>query len=66
MVHCADLSNPAKPLPVYRQWVQRISEEFYRQGDLEKKAGLPVSAMCDRNSTNLEKSQVTLKYADII
>ena len=33
MVHCSDLSNPAKPLSIYRLWVDRIMEEFFRQGD---------------------------------
>ena len=31
LVHCADLSNPAKPLPMYRKWVDRLMEEFFRQ-----------------------------------
>ena len=30
-MHCADLSNPAKPLPMYRKWVDRVMEEFFRQ-----------------------------------
>uniref|UniRef100_A0A674HJ72 Phosphodiesterase 4C n=1 Tax=Taeniopygia guttata TaxID=59729 RepID=A0A674HJ72_TAEGU len=33
MVHCADLSNPTKPLELYRQWTDRIMVEFFRQGD---------------------------------
>jgi hypothetical protein len=33
MVHCSDLSNPTKPLSVYKLWVDRIMEEFFRQGD---------------------------------
>ncbi len=28
MVKCADVSNPAKPLPVYSEWTARIMEEF--------------------------------------
>ena len=31
MVHCADLSNPTKPLELYRQWCGRIMEEFFQQ-----------------------------------
>lgn len=31
LVHCADLSNPAKSLPMYRKWVDRLMEEFFRQ-----------------------------------
>ena len=33
MVHCSDLSNPTKPLDIYRVWVDRITEEFFLQGD---------------------------------
>ena len=31
MVHCADLSTPTKPLELYRQWCDRIMEEFFQQ-----------------------------------
>merc|ERR1711899_690520 len=31
MVHCSDLSNPTKPLEIYRVWVERITEEFFLQ-----------------------------------
>ena len=33
MVHCSDLSNPTKPLDIYRHWVDRITEEFFLPGD---------------------------------
>ena len=33
MVHCADLSNPTKPLELYKTWCSRIMEEFFQQGD---------------------------------
>lgn len=58
MVHCSDLSNPTKPLDIYRQWVDRIMEEFFRQGDKERKRGLDISPMCDRYNATIEKSQV--------
>jgi cAMP-specific phosphodiesterase 4 len=58
MVHCADLSNPTKPLDIYRQWVDRIMEEFFRQGDKERQQGLDISPMCDRFNATIEKSQV--------
>ncbi|VEL35995.1 unnamed protein product [Protopolystoma xenopodis] len=58
MVHCADLSNPAKPLHLYRQWTDRIMEEFFLQGDQERAAGLDISPMCDRTTASIEKSQV--------
>ena len=31
LVHCADLSNPTRPLPMYETWVERLMEEFFRQ-----------------------------------
>ena len=58
MVHCADLSNPTKPLELYRQWCDRIMEEFFQQGDREREAGLDISPMCDRANATIEKSQV--------
>ena len=59
LVHCADLSNPAKPLALYRQWNDRIMQEFFRQGDLERQQGLEISPMCDRHTATVEKTQVT-------
>lgn len=58
MVHCADLSNPTKPLDTYRRWVSLIMEEFFQQGDREREQGLDVSPMCDRQNATIEKSQV--------
>ncbi|XP_072320195.1 3',5'-cyclic-AMP phosphodiesterase 4C-like [Eucyclogobius newberryi] len=58
MVHCADLSNPTKPLLLYRQWTERIMEEFFRQGDKERERGMEISAMCDKHTASVEKSQV--------
>ncbi|XP_028444347.1 cAMP-specific 3',5'-cyclic phosphodiesterase 4C [Perca flavescens] len=58
MVHCADLSNPTKALPLYRQWTERIMEEFFRQGDKERERGMEISAMCDKHTAIVEKSQV--------
>ncbi|XP_069783609.1 3',5'-cyclic-AMP phosphodiesterase 4C-like isoform X1 [Narcine bancroftii] len=58
MVHCADLSNPTKPLELYRQWTDRILEEFFRQGDRERERGMEISPMCDKHTASVEKSQV--------
>ena len=60
MVHCSDLSNPTKPLDIYRQWVDRIMEEFFRQGDQERSSGMEISPMCDRFNATIEKSQVPI------
>ncbi|XP_067124174.1 3',5'-cyclic-AMP phosphodiesterase 4C-like isoform X1 [Centruroides vittatus] len=58
MVHCADLSNPTKPLDLYKNWVNLIMEEFFQQGDKERECGMDISPMCDRHNISIEKSQV--------
>ncbi|XP_077129007.1 3',5'-cyclic-AMP phosphodiesterase 4C isoform X2 [Ranitomeya variabilis] len=58
MVHCADLSNPTKPLELYRQWTDRIIVEFFHQGDKEREKGMEISPMCDKHNASVEKSQV--------
>ncbi|XP_056592712.1 cAMP-specific 3',5'-cyclic phosphodiesterase 4D-like isoform X2 [Triplophysa dalaica] len=58
MVHCADLSNPTKPLQLYKQWTDRIMEEFFSQGDRERERGMEISPMCDKHNASVEKSQV--------
>ena len=64
-MHCADLSNPTKPLAVYRQWTERIMEEFFRQGDKERERGMEISPMCDKHTASVEKSQVTAMFNHI-
>jgi cAMP-specific phosphodiesterase 4 len=66
MVHCADLSNPTKPLELYRRWVERIMEEFFQQGDREREAGLDISPMCDRFNATIEKSQVLVSQISLV
>lgn len=61
IIHCADLSNPTKPLPLYRKWVRLIMEEFFQQGDKEREQGLEISPMCDRFNATIEKYQVRQK-----
>jgi len=58
MLHCADLSNPTKPAHIYREWVTRVMEEFFRQGDRERALGYEVSPMCDRSTVKVANAQV--------
>uniref|UniRef100_A0A673LQW2 Phosphodiesterase n=1 Tax=Sinocyclocheilus rhinocerous TaxID=307959 RepID=A0A673LQW2_9TELE len=58
MVHCADLSNPTKPLELYREWTDRIMVELFRQGDRERDKGIEISPMCDKHTASVEKTQV--------
>mmetsp|Transcript_108102 Transcript_108102/g.338126 ORF Transcript_108102/g.338126 Transcript_108102/m.338126 type:complete len:582 (+) Transcript_108102:141-1886(+) len=48
VVHAADISNPTKPRPMMLQWTQRILQEFWNQGDEERRLELPISPLCDR------------------
>lgn len=65
MVHCADLSNPTKSLELYRQWTDRIMEEFFHQGDRERERGMEISPMCDKHTASVEKSQVCISNETI-
>jgi hypothetical protein len=58
IIHSADVSNPTKPLNIYTHWAKRCVDEFFKQGDMEKKLGLPVSFNCDREAVLLSQSQV--------
>jgi len=58
LVHSSDVSNPTKDLPVYSIWTKLVMQEFFNQGTLEQTENLPVSYLCDRNTTNVPKSQV--------
>ena len=58
LVHCSDLSNPTKPLDIYTRWVDRITEEFFLQGDKEKELGLSFSPLCDRHNTKVPQAQI--------
>ena len=40
------------------RWVGNLEEAFFRQGDEEKRLGLPVSPLFDRDKAGVTKSQV--------
>jgi 3',5'-cyclic-nucleotide phosphodiesterase/cAMP-specific phosphodiesterase 4 len=54
---CADIGHSAKSPELHQRWTSMVMEEFFNQGDLEKTLGLPVSMYCDRNNTDVPKSQ---------
>lgn len=56
-VKCADLGHGAKKLELHKQWSGLITKEFYAQGELEEKLGLPVSSMNSRTQNILSSSQ---------
>lgn len=58
LLHQADISNPAKPYPLFVHWADRILDECYAQGDKETSLSLPVSPLCDRVTTKKKQSQI--------
>ncbi|XP_052563690.1 dual specificity calcium/calmodulin-dependent 3',5'-cyclic nucleotide phosphodiesterase 1-like isoform X6 [Culex pipiens pallens] len=58
VLHCCDISHPAKRWDIHHKWTMLLLEEFFRQGDLEQELGLPFSPLCDRNNTLVAESQI--------
>lgn len=54
---CSDIGHSAKCKELHLKWTGLVMEEFFLQGDVEKKLGLQVSMYCDRNNTDVAKSQ---------
>ena len=57
IIKAADIGHAAKNIELHEKWCKRVVEEFYTQGDLEKQLGLSVSMYCDRDNTDIPKSQ---------
>lgn len=52
VLYMADHVNPCKPLLSYFKWLTSEMEEYYQQGDLERKLEYTVSPFFDRTTTN--------------
>ena len=57
-IHSADLGHNTKIFDISLKWVELLSNEFWLQGDKEKKMNLNISFLCERDTTNVPKSQV--------
>ena len=57
IIKAADIGHAAKNIELHEKWCKLVVEEFYTQGDLEKQLGLPISMYCDRETTDISKSQ---------
>ena len=55
---CADIGHGARKLNIHIQWSALITKEFFKQGEMEKEYGIPVSPLCDRGNSILSKSQI--------
>merc|ERR1719436_1739087 len=58
LLHLADISNSMKPFRICRIWAWQVLEEFFLQGDAERRLGVPVQALNDREKVNRAFSQV--------
>lgn len=56
-IKCADIGHSAKELDLHKKWTNLVCEEFFNQGDMEKSNGQTVSMYCDRQTTDIPKSQ---------
>ncbi|CAF3176609.1 unnamed protein product [Rotaria socialis] len=59
LLHAADISNATKPWPIYVQAVEKIMEEFFIQGDLEKIYCEDDKPTFDRDSTDIVQLQMS-------
>ena len=57
-IHSADLGHNTKIFNISLKWVELLSKEFWLQGDKERQMNLSISFLCDRDTTNVPKSQV--------
>ena len=58
LLHSADVSNPVKQFSYCERWAGLVMSEFFGQGDLEKKNGLPVSMNCDRDTVSTPSARL--------
>jgi len=53
----ADIGHSAKAWHLHEVWSYRVTQEFHEQGDEEKRLGLAVSPLCDRDNFDMSGSQ---------
>lgn len=58
LLHAADISNPGRDWRTCERWAGLVMNEFFSQGDLEKKLGLSVSMNCDREKVLVPFAQI--------
>lgn len=69
LLHAADISNMARPWLISKQWSDLIVQEFFSQGDVEKKLKITISPgmdreVCSQQSISLKFGQLILPYFD--
>jgi hypothetical protein len=57
ILHSCDISTSLRDFDTSTQWADLLFQEFFHQGDVEKKRGIKVSPMCDRQETKIAPGQ---------
>lgn len=58
LVHVADNSYSLKPWDICSHWANALSEEFFKQGDLERNYKMPMQPLNDRVRANVAHAQI--------
>ena len=62
LIHAADISNPTNKYDIYIKWANLIVEEFFQQGDKEKKLGIK----CTYDRQTMTSYQNQLEFMNLI
>ena len=63
-LYCSDHAGPTKNSQLYFKWMAAEMEEYYQQGDLEKKLDFTCTPFYDRATSNPFK--YCLGYVDVV
>jgi len=63
-MYAADHANPTKSSILYFKWMAAEMEEYFQQGDLERKLDYSITAFYDRTESNPFKYQ--MGYIDVV
>ena len=58
LIKCGNMSNMMRSFDVVSDMAHSLYEEYFKQGDLEKKLGIEVSQMCDRNKPAVRENEI--------
>uniref|UniRef100_A0A8C4N4I9 High affinity cGMP-specific 3',5'-cyclic phosphodiesterase 9A n=1 Tax=Eptatretus burgeri TaxID=7764 RepID=A0A8C4N4I9_EPTBU len=58
LIKCCDISNEVRPMSVAQPWLDCLLEEYFMQGDREKREGLPVAPFMDREKVTKPGAQI--------
>lgn len=65
-IKMADISNCGRPRDLYLEWSKKIAEEFYSQGDVERKLHFTVSPFMDRTKHKADFPKGQMSFMNYI